>query len=92
MLDLDLSAAFDIVDLQSRQSFFCPTDVVSVRTSRSRRLETVLRPTKVLSRSRLGQLGQCLGLGVGTERLGLGTQRLGLDLGLGLEGLVHIPN
>jgi hypothetical protein len=40
MLDLDLSAAFDTVDLQSRQTFFCPTDVVSIRTPRSRRLET----------------------------------------------------
>jgi hypothetical protein len=28
---------------------------------------------KVLSRSRLGQLGQRLGLGLGTERLGLGS-------------------
>jgi hypothetical protein len=45
----------------------------------------VLRPTKVSSRSRLGQLGQRLGLG-----LGVGTKRLGLRLGL--EGLVHIPS
>jgi hypothetical protein len=60
MLDLDLSATFDTVDLQSRQIVFCPMDVVFLRTSRSR-------------------------------LLGLGTQSLGLDLGLGLEGLVHIP-
>jgi hypothetical protein len=55
--------------------------MVSVRTSQSRPLQTVSRPTKVLSRSHLRQLGQCLSLGVGTERLGLG-----------LEGLMHILN
>jgi hypothetical protein len=62
-------------------------------------LKTVSRPTKASSRSHLGQLGQRLGLGLrlGTQRLGLrlGTQRLGLGLvlglGLGLEGLKHIP-
>jgi hypothetical protein len=78
MLDLDLSAAFDTVDLQSRQKVFCPRNVGSVRTSQSRgRLGLETYP-----RSRLGQLGQ---------RFGLRTQRLGLDLGLGLQGLVHIP-
>jgi hypothetical protein len=59
MLDLDPSAAFDTVDLQSRQTVFCPRDVVS-RLERlgldvlvSRRSRDV---PKVSSRSRLRQL------------------------------------
>jgi hypothetical protein len=63
MLDLFLSATFDIVDFQSRHTVFCPREVVSVRTSRSRDLP------KVSSRSRLGQLGQRLGLGLRLEGL-----------------------
>jgi hypothetical protein len=52
----------------------------------------VSRRSRDLLRSRLGQLGQRVGLGVGTERLGLGLRTQRLDLGLGLEGLVLIPN
>jgi hypothetical protein len=78
MLDLDLRAAFETADLQSRQAVFCPRDVISFRTSRSRRLDPETYP-----RSRLGQLGQ---------RLGFGTEGLGLDLDPGLQGFVHIPS
>ena len=46
-------------------------------------LETYQRLVSVSSRNSLA---------MSRSRLGLGAERLGLGLGLGLEGLVHIPD